>query len=80
MPSRTNHTPLPAGRTVETHIPLMPSGTTFLAGETPRLVVQSWSVPGAFEGGETRQWDTITTGRCRLHSGARHPSHLLIPS
>ena len=57
----------------------MPSGTTFHAGETLRLIVQSWSVPGQWEGGETRRWDTVRTGRCRVHTGDQYPSRLLLP-
>ncbi|MFI0714950.1 CocE/NonD family hydrolase [Streptomyces inhibens] len=79
VPSLATGSPLSPGQIVETNIPVMPSGTTFLAGETLRLIVQSWSAPGEFEGGETRQWDSITTGRCRLHTGGQHPSRLLIP-
>jgi len=71
--------PLPAGKVVEVDIPLMPSGTTFRAGEKLRLVVQSWSGPGQWEGGETRQWDTIQKGRCCLYTGAGKASRLLVP-
>jgi len=71
--------PLPAGKVVEVDIPLMPSGTTFRAGEKLRLVVQSWSGPGQWEGGETRQWETIQKGRCRLYTGAGKASRLLVP-
>lgn len=71
--------PLTPGEVTEVAIPLMPSGTTFRAGETLRLVVQSWSTPGQWEGGETRRWDTVTTGRTRLHTGPDHPARLLVP-
>ena len=64
---------------VEGDIAIMPSGTTFRAGETLRLVIQSWSAPGQWEGGETREWATMTKGRCRLHTGGAHASRLLVP-
>ena len=71
--SMTGRKPLSPGEIVETSIAIMPSGTTFRAGETLRLVIQCWSVRGQWEGGETREWDAITTGRCRLHTGGdRH--------
>ncbi len=57
----------------------MPSGTTFRAGDTLRLVVQSWSSPGQWEGGETRQWGTVQTGKTHLHTGPRPPARLSIP-
>lgn len=75
---RVDH-PLEPGEVVELAIPLMPSGTTFRAGETVRLIIQSWSTPGRWEGGETRQWDTVQTGRARLHTGPDHPARLLVP-
>ena len=71
--------PLSAGETVGTDIAIMPSGTTFKAGETLRLVVQCWSVRGQWEGGETREWDAIKVGKCRIHTGDKHLSRLLIP-
>lgn len=71
--------PFPANQVVEVSIALMPSGTTFAPGEKLRLVVQSWSAPGQWEGGETRQWGTIQKGRCRLHTGPRTASRLLVP-
>lgn len=71
--------PLRPGEIAEAHIAVMPSGTTFHAGERLRVVLQSWSLPGQFEGGETRQWDTIGRGRCRLHTGGRYRSRLLLP-
>jgi predicted acyl esterase len=70
---------LQPGEVAEVDIPLMPSGTTFRAGETLRLVVQSWSTPGRWEGGETRQWGTHSTGSTRLHTGPDHPARLLVP-
>jgi predicted acyl esterase len=63
----------------EVDIPLMPSGTTFRVGETLRLVVQSWSTPGQWEGGETRQWATNQSGKARLHTGPEHGARLLVP-
>ena len=57
----------------------MPSGTAFRAGEALRLVVQSWSTRGQWEGGETRQWGDIQTGRARLHTGPQHQARLLVP-
>ena len=75
----TERKPLSPGEIVETNIAIMPSGTTFKAGETLRLVIQSWSVRGQWEGGETREWDSIKVGRCRIHAGGEHPSRLLIP-
>lgn len=71
--------PLSAGQIVEANVAIMPSGTTFRAGDTLRLVLQSWSVRGQFEGGETRRWDSITRGRCRLHTGGPYRAHLLVP-
>jgi predicted acyl esterase len=71
--------PMPRNRVVAVDIPIMPSGTSFGKGETLRLVVQSWSIPGQWEGGETRQWDTIKTGQCRLHTGSETASYLLVP-
>ena len=68
--------PLPAGQIVEVDIPLMPSGTIFGPDETLRLVLQSWSVPGQWEGGV---WDMIKTGRCHLHTGPGKISRLLVP-
>jgi predicted acyl esterase len=77
--SRKGNAPLAPGEIVEADIAIMPSGTTFRAGETLRLVVQSWSVPGQWEGGETRTWGAISTGRCRLHTGGAHQARLLLP-
>ncbi|MGV9245525.1 CocE/NonD family hydrolase [Streptomyces sp. NPDC003710] len=77
--SLTDSAPLSPGQIVEANIALMPSGTTFHAGETLRLIVQSWSVPGQWEGGETRRSDTVRTGRCRVHTGDQYPSRLLLP-
>jgi uncharacterized protein len=57
----------------------MPSGTTFEAGETLWLVIQSSSVRGQWEAGETREWDSLKAGRCRIHSGDKHASRLLVP-
>lgn len=71
--------PLQPQEVADVDIPLMPSGTTFRAGETLRLIVQSWSTPGQWEGGETRQWGTIQTGYTRLHTGPKHPARLLLP-
>ena len=75
----TEPKPLSPGEIVETNIAIMPSGTTFKAGDTLRLVIQSWSVRGQWEGGETREWDNIRVGRCRIHTGGQHASRLLIP-
>jgi predicted acyl esterase len=72
--------PLQPGEIAEVDIPLMPSGTTFRAGETLRLVVQSWSTPGQWEGGETRQWATHQAGHARLHTGPEHQARLLVPA
>jgi len=49
----------------------MPTATRFRAGETLRLVIQSWSDPGQWEGGETRHWAAIQHGHTRLHTGRR---------
>jgi predicted acyl esterase len=70
---------LAPGEIAEAEIPLMPSGTTFRAGETLRLVVQSWSAPGQWEGGETRQWGSFDQGSCLLHTGPDHQARLLVP-
>lgn len=75
----TDDLPLPRGEVVGVQIAIMPSGTTFAAGETLRVVIQSWSVPGQFEGGETRQWGAHQDGQCRIHTGGRYPARLLIP-
>jgi predicted acyl esterase len=77
--SMTARKPLTPGEIVEADIAIMPSGTTFKAGETLRLVIQCWSVRGQWEGGETREWDSIKVGRCRLHTGGRHAARLLVP-
>ena len=77
--ARNTQSPLQPGQIVEAQVAVMPSGTTFHAGEKLRLVLQSWSLPGQFEGGETRRWDTVGHGRCRVHTGGRHRSRLLIP-
>ena len=71
--------PVVPGHVTEVNIPLMPSGTKFHPGETLRLVVQAWSIPGQWEGGETRQWDTIKKGSYRIHTGPEFPSRLLVP-
>jgi hypothetical protein len=36
-------------------------------------------VRGQWEGGETREWDSLKAGRCRIHTGDKHASRLLIP-
>lgn len=74
-----NKQPLTAHEIVEVNIAIMPCGTTFLAGETLRLVVQSWSVNGQWEGGECRQWASQQTGQGRLYTGGQFPSCLLVP-
>jgi hypothetical protein len=40
---------------------------------------ESWSVRGQWEGGETREWDSLKAGRCRIHTGGKHASRLLVP-
>lgn len=75
----SSSSPLVPGQVTEVNVPLMPSGTKFQVGETLRLVVQSWSIPGQWEGGETRQWDTLKKGSCRVHTGPEFPSRLLVP-
>ena len=65
---------------LESDIALMPTATRFRAGETLRLIIQSWSDPGQWEGGETRQWAAIQTGRTRLHTGPQLPARLLLPT
>lgn len=70
--------PLKQGEIVEVNIPIMPSGTTFRAGETLHLVVQSWSAPGQWEGGETRDWDT-KSAMVKLYTGDTYNSYLIIP-
>ena len=72
-------TPLTPGEITPVTIPLMPSGTTFRKGETLRLVVQSWSTPGQWEGGESRVWDTHQSGSARLHTGGTHAATLVVP-
>ena len=71
--------PLTPGEVTQVTLPLMPSGTTFRTGETLRLVVQSWSSPGQWEGGETRQWAAHQEGSLQLHTGDGRPANLLIP-
>jgi putative CocE/NonD family hydrolase len=75
----TERKPLARGEIVETNIAIMPSGTTFKAGHTLRLVIQSWSVRGQWEGGETREWDNLKVGRCRIYTGGQYASRLLVP-
>jgi uncharacterized protein len=77
--SKAGNAPLSPGEIVEANIAIMPSATTFHPGETLRLVVQCWSVPGQWEGGETRQWDTVPGGCCVLHTGDGNLSRLLVP-
>ena len=67
------------GRPTQVDIAIMPMAVTFRAGETLRLVVQSWSTPGQWEGGETRTWDSFQTGRTTLLTGTDHPARLLLP-
>jgi len=57
----------------------MPTATRFRAGETLRLVIQSWSDPGQWEGGETRHWAAIQHGHTHLHTGPQASSRLLLP-
>jgi|HubBroStandDraft_4_1064222.scaffolds.fasta_scaffold102780_2 hypothetical protein len=33
----------------------------------------------AGEGAETREWDSLEAGRCRIHTGDGHASRLLVP-
>ncbi|MGU3432580.1 CocE/NonD family hydrolase [Actinomycetes bacterium M1A6_2h] len=79
VPDLATDVPLTIGEITTVQIPLMPSGTTFRAGETLRLIVQCWSSPGQWEGGETRVWDAHQDGRARLHTGGGLAGHLLIP-
>ena len=72
--------PLTAGEVVQVDIALMPTATRFHAGETLRLILQSWSDPGQWEGGETRHWATISTGQALLHTGPQSPARLLLPT
>jgi uncharacterized protein len=65
---------------VQVDIALMPTATRFRAGETLRLVIQSWSDPGQWEGGETRQWATFETGQALLHTGPQSRARLLLPT
>ena len=72
--------PLTPGETVQVDIALMPTATRFRAGETLRLIIQSWSDPGQWEGGETRQWAAMQTGRTHLHTGPQSRARLLLPT
>lgn len=78
--SYANDEPLTPGEAVQVDIPLMPTATRFRAGETLRLIIQSWSDPGQWEGGETRQWAAIQTGRTHLHTGPQSRARLLLPT
>ena len=71
--------PLTPGEVTTVTIPLMPSGTTFRPGETLRVVIQSWSTPGQWEGGESRVWNTNQAGTARLHTGPDRHASLLVP-
>lgn len=71
--------PVLDGEVIDVVVPLMPSGTTFLAGETLRLVVQAWSAPGQWDGAGAREWLTIEGGTTRIHTGRSRDSYLLIP-
>ena len=70
---------LQEGERVELSIPLMPTAVRFLAGETLRLAIQSWSVPGRWEGGEGRIWKTDPDGDCRILVGEGSNTRLILP-
>jgi len=72
--------PLTPGDAVHVDIPLMPTATRFRDGEALRLIIQSWSDPGQWEGGETPQWAAIRTGRTHLHTGPQARARLLLPT
>lgn len=78
--SMINDQRLSPGEVVDVKVPIMPSGTTFRTNETLRVVVQSWSAQGQWDGAEAKEWQTITSGRVRLHTGGDCDSHLLIPT
>lgn len=71
--------PVREGEPIKVVIPIMPSGTTFLPGETLRLVVQSWSAAGQWDGAEAKEWETIDEGTVRLLTGGSRDSRLHLP-
>ena len=73
----TQELKLKPGEIVPVDIEILPSGTTFRAGEVLRLVVQGVAIkPDAPLLGFP---DTVNCGRHAIHTGGRYDSHLLVP-
>ena len=68
------------GEVVPVDIEIWPSGTTFAAGETLRLVIQGSDIyrypePLVY----TRHEDSVNVGAHIIHSGHERDSYLLVP-
>ncbi len=67
------------GDVVPCHIPVLPSGTLFRAGETLKV-----EISGQYRGGEKistphAYGERLGSGRCIVHTGGVFDSHLLVP-
>jgi uncharacterized protein len=73
--------PLHAGEIVAVDVALLPSSTLFRKDDELRLVVAGrWLCPtGLLSGEYPAAYRVKPAGRCTLHWGNDHPSHLLIP-
>ncbi|MDH4189096.1 MAG: CocE/NonD family hydrolase [Betaproteobacteria bacterium] len=71
--------PVPAGSVIEVDVEIWPSGTRFEAGEALVLIVQGSEINKSTAIAHYKHENTVNRGRHVVHTGDRHPSHLLIP-
>ena len=72
--------PVPRGQVIEAEIEILPSGTRFEAGEGLLLIVQGTDIkrypkPLIY----ARHENTVNAGPHRIHTGAGHPSRIILP-
>ena len=72
--------PVPRGQVIEAEIEILPSGTRFEAGEGLLLIVQGTDIkrypkPLIY----ARHENTVNAGPHRIHTGAGHPSRIVLP-
>lgn len=64
---------------VAVDIEILPSGTSFRAGETLRLIIQGTDVKRYESPFTIRHQDSRNVGRHRIHAGGPYDSHLVLP-
>ena len=80
--THTREVKLNAGEIVPLEIEIWPSGTSFVAGETLRLIVQGDDInrySKAIAPVYFRHEKSVNKGRHTIHVGGPYDSHLLVP-